>query len=134
MRGNPLQAVDDLQVIKDEVIRLDSAMAGEEHTQGFRAAVLVLSAACFGPDVDDLVAFTRYPRDFVASVSQRMRSCGLWGDGFVNDDWWIQGAFGDEISRPGFWTDVLVAQGMVTVVGRDDKGRLLFGAIGNGPG
>ncbi len=122
-----------LQAIEDEIIRLDPSMAGEENTQGFWAAVLVLSAACLGPDVDDLVAFTRYPRDFVASVSQRMRSCGLWGDGFVNDDWWIRGKFGDEIRGAGFWTDVLVAQGMVAVAGRDDEGRLLFRAIGNGP-
>jgi hypothetical protein len=82
---------DRLQVIKDDLIRLDPTMAGDEDAEDFRAAVLVFAAACFGADVDDLAAFTGYATDFVASVSQRMRNCGLWGDGFVNDDWYIEG-------------------------------------------
>lgn len=72
---------DQLQIIKDELSHLDPTMAGDEDAEDFRAAVLVFAAACFGADVDDLAAFTGYPTDFVASVSQRMRSCGLQGEG-----------------------------------------------------
>lgn len=124
---------DRLQVIKDDVIRLDPTMAGEEDTDSFRAAVLVFSAACLGADVDHLVAFTGYPRDFVARVSQRMRSCGLWDDGFVNDDWYIEGTYQDQVIPPVFWTHVLAAQGLVRVVGHDENGKSIFAAVADGP-
>jgi len=123
---------DRLQVIKEDLIRLDPTMAGGEDSESFRAAVLVFSAACFGADVDHLVAFTGYPRDFVARVSQRMRSCGLWNDAFVNDDWYIDGTFEDQIIPPVFWTHVLAAQGLVTVIGHDEKGKSIFAAVANG--
>lgn len=120
---------DRLQIIKDELTHVDPTMAGDEDAEDFRAAVLVFAAACFGADVDDLAAFTGYPTDFVASVSQRMRSCGLWGEGFVNDDWYIEGDVEDQISPAGFWLDVLAAQGLVTVVGHDENGKAIFAAV-----
>ncbi len=123
---------DRLQIVKDDVIRLDPAMAGEEDTDSFRAAVLVFSAACFGADVDHLVAFTGYPRDFVARVSQQMRSCGLWDDGFVNDDWY-KGTYQDHVIPLVFWTHVLAAQGLLAVVGHDENGKSIFAAVENSP-
>ncbi len=87
-------------------------MAGEEDSEGFRSAVLVFSAACLGADVDDLAAFTGYPRDFVASVSQRMRSCGLWDDAFVNDDWYMDGTFEDRVIPPVFLTQRTCGTGL----------------------
>jgi hypothetical protein len=122
-----------LQVIKDELIRLDPAMAGDEESESFRAAVLVFAAAYIGANVDDLVAFTAYPRDFVACISQRMRNCGLWDDGFVSDDWYIERTFEDQIILPFFWTHVLAALGLVTVIGHDQDGRRIFAAVDNGP-
>ena len=123
---------DRLEVIKDDIICLDPTLAGKEDTEGFRAAVLVFSAACLGADVDVLIAFTGYARDFVARVSQRMRGCGLWDEGFVNDDWYIEGKFQDQIIPPVFWTHVLAAQGLVTVVGHTENRKPIFAAVENG--
>ena len=80
-----------------------------------------------------LIAFTGYPRDFVARVSQRMRSCGLWNNGFVNGDWYKHGTFEDKVIPPVFWTHVLAAQGLVTVVGHTENGKPIYAAVENGP-
>ena len=70
--------------------------------------VVLLSALGVGADVDRLTKETGYPRDFIDSISRRMREAGLWIEERVDDrEWW--GRNGNLIWA--FFAHALVAQG-----------------------
>ena len=118
-----------LQIIRNEIMRLDPEMVGEEESETFRVAVVVLSAACLiGADVDDLVLFTHYPWDFIRCISERMRKARLWGDGYTISDWYSEEGGVDRICLAGFWLHVLVAEGLLAIVERED-GQRAFVAV-----
>jgi hypothetical protein len=112
-----------LEIIKKEVEKLDPALAGAENDEAYQVAVILLSAAFVeGPNVDRLVKFTGYSRDFIADISRRMHGSGLWENGFVHDDHWFRG---DRYATMIFWTDTFVATGQI-VVKRSADGQFLY--------
>ena len=108
---------------KKEVEKLDNDMEGEENDEAYKVAVILLPAAYVeGPNVDRLVKFTSYSRDFIAGISRRMHGSGLWENGFVHDDHWFRG---DRYATMIFWTDTLVATGQI-VAKRSEDGQFLY--------
>ena len=56
-----------------------------------KCMVILLASVEVGADVDRLVEYTGYPREFIESVSQRMRNADLWIGELVDDSgWWDQ--------------------------------------------
>ncbi len=50
--------------------------------------VVVISALEVGPDVDRLVEYTGYVKDFIEAISHRMRAARLWIGDLVDDREW----------------------------------------------
>jgi len=59
-----------------------------EHRNTSECMVVVISALKVGADVDRLIEYTGYSKDFVESISRRMRAAGLWIDELVDDREW----------------------------------------------
>ena len=123
----------DLKVIEEEVRRLTRDFADPEDAGTYRTSVVLLSAALgVGTDIDDLAEFTGYPRDFIATISYRMHSAGLWEDGVVHDEhWWVDDQL-EKIQLVAFWMDVLVAEGCL-VAKRMGDGKFRYRAAQFGP-
>ena len=109
---------DTLNVIKEEVRRLDPKLRSDE--LGFQAAVILMAAALVkGPNTEPLASFTGYPTGVVADISKRMHEAGLWENGTVKTDHWFDG----DKWTVGFWADTLVAEGLVVTHHREDGER-----------
>ena len=81
--------------------------------------VVLLSALGEGADVDRLVEYTGYPREFIETISRRMRRAQLWIEEFVDDrEWWDE----HENLTSGLFVHALVAQGQLVRVGKEDGG------------
>src|SRR5215831_9364988 len=102
----------DIALIKDIVNRLDPSIAGKEDDPAYRSAVVLLAAVSSGPVVEQLVNVTGYDDSFVDEIAARMRVAGLWTATKVKSDHWLA-EDGDTIVSAAFWTDVLVAQGLL---------------------
>ena len=102
----------DIKLIKNIVDRLDSSIAGEESNPAYRAAVVLLAAVSVGAVVDKLVTLTGYESSFVNDIFQRMCLAGLWSATRVRIDHWL--AEDEDTIQPAvFWSDVLVAEGLL---------------------
>lgn len=98
-----------LDVIKEEVQRIDPEL--DKDDDEFQTAVVLMAAAFVtGPHTESLAAFTGYPGHLVADISRRMHKSGLWAHGVVKSDHWIDS---NNNWTYGFWTDCLVAEGLV---------------------
>ena len=107
-----------LDEMEDEAKRASPFMAQDEQESQF---VRVLLAAAFfvGPNIDRLVSFTGYSRNFIAEISVRMHDSGLWADGDVCVRHWFDDEF--EWTEFGLRQDCLVASGyMVKSYGGGD--------------
>jgi hypothetical protein len=81
--------------------------------------LVVIEALEVGANVDRLVARTGYTRDFIESISVRMREAGLWVGELVDDrEWW------DHRSEElwGIFRHGLVAQGTLNRVSNPNGG------------
>lgn len=87
--------------IKAEVQRVNP-FVGEDEPDSQIVTVLLAASFFVGPDIDRLVGFTGYPRNFVADTSCRMQDSGLWADGETFIEHW----FDDELQ----WTELGLAQ------------------------
>jgi hypothetical protein len=68
-----------VRLVRKEVERLDPALQGRETVDDYRAGVVLLAAVWVtGTDINRLIAFTGYDRDFVGAISLRMHKAGLW--------------------------------------------------------
>jgi hypothetical protein len=115
MKGKSDMKTVDVDVIKKEVQLLDPS--SHQNNIGFRVAVVLMSAALVtGPDTESLAAFTGYPPNWVAEISQRMHRAGLWRDSEVNSDHWYRG----KKWTAGIWTDSLVAVGLMRARQREN--------------
>jgi len=94
--------------ICQEVVRLDHSMAGQEDTDTFKVAVLLLAMTRVGIDIRDLLNFTGYPRAFIHTVVQRCRQSKIIHRGELKVKWWDRGTGSIE-----FWIDVGAALGEV---------------------
>lgn len=80
-----------LQAIKDELHRLTLK---DQDDPSFKTDVVLVAAAFgVGPDIEGLVAFTGYSRNFVSDISCRMHDSGLWSNSEVSFDHWFQGEY-----------------------------------------
>jgi hypothetical protein len=116
-----------LHLIGEEVERLDPALQGKETEDGYQAGVVLLAAVWVtGTDINKLIAFTGYDRDFVGAISLRMHKAGLWEEGdFVHSDHWFN-ENGDYCVD--FWIDVLVGLGLLFAK-RDGNGSFWYQAV-----
>lgn len=81
--------------------------------------LVLLSALGEGADVDRLVEYTGYPREFIETISRRMRRAQLWIEEFVDDrEWWDE----HENLTSGLFVHALVAQGQLLRVDRQGGG------------
>jgi hypothetical protein len=100
-----------LELIRKELERLDPALKGQETEDDYRAGVVLLAAVwATGTDIDKLILFTGYNRNFVAAISLRMHKSGLWNEGVAHSDHWFHE---NCYSSAVFWADVLVGLGKV---------------------
>jgi hypothetical protein len=94
-----------LRDFEKEVQRLDPKQKPED--SGFKTAVLLLSTLEVGPNVERLVKFTGYPKEFVRERVRRCRAGGIFRGGKIACEWF------DENGGIALWCDVLVAEGML---------------------
>jgi hypothetical protein len=124
-----------VRLVRKEVERLDPALQGKETEDDYRAGVVLLAAVWVtGTDINKLIAFTGYDRDFVGAISLRMHKAGLWEEGdFVHSDHWFD-ENGDY--SVDFWVDVLVGLGLLFAK-PDGNGSFWYQAVdhdGTAPG
>ena len=69
------QSIEDLEEGKDKVIS--------------KCLLILLASVEVGADVDRIVEYTGYLREFIEAVSQRMRAADLWMGELVDDFGWF---------------------------------------------
>jgi hypothetical protein len=100
-----------LRFLKETLLELDPSLEGAEADECYEAALVLLSALACGPDTTALADFTELPREFVATIRQRMIRAELWTELDVSYDHWF--VTDGVVCTTFFWLDVLVAQGRV---------------------
>jgi hypothetical protein len=78
--------------------------------------VVVISALEVGADVDRLIEYTGYGREFIEAISRRMRAAGLWTGELVDDREWRDK---DDEFMADIFTHGLVAEG--TLIRKPDE-------------
>jgi hypothetical protein len=102
----------DLKFLKKTLIEIDPSLERCEEDESFKTALVLLAALSCGPNVGRLADITHAPREFVTTIRRRMIQVGLWTELDVCCDHWFASA---SVLRPAaFWSDVLIAQGLVT--------------------
>jgi hypothetical protein len=95
-----------LKFLENAVHRLDPKIKSEDSS--FKTAVLLLSALQVGANINRLVKFTGYPKNFVRERAQRCRQNGIFQGGKVACEW-----FDKDNGGIGLRCDVLVAEGVL---------------------
>ena len=113
-----------LQVVKETLLEIDPSLVGNEVSASYHTAVVVLSALTCGPDVVRLAKFTKLPREFIATIHQRMIRAGIWTELEVFSDHWHVAP--RVINPTAFWLDVLVGLGLVVRTWDEEKGYYLY--------
>jgi len=97
------------KTIVSDLERAEPYLVGHEEQDDYRCAVLLLAALQIGTSIEQLTHFTKYPRQFVSRVYERMQEAELWVGDQVRCDHWKRE---DKVSFDvDFWMDVLVAYG-----------------------
>jgi len=91
-----------------EVTQIDPDL--EIDSNGFRTAVILLSALAVGPNIKKIAKFTGYTRKEIAERSKNLRKNKIWVGGKTNCDW-----FGED-GGIEFTCDSLVADGLMNRV------------------
>jgi hypothetical protein len=103
-----------------ELQRAVEEMRNPEHKSITEHMIVVMAALEVGANVGRLVERTGYQRDFIESISLRMRKATLWVGELVDDrEWW------DHRSEPllrGIFRHGLVARGTLNRVPNSDGG------------
>ena len=97
----------------------------EEDDRGFRIAVVLFVAMAEGTNIENLTALTGYPPEFVADISSRARSAGLWVDEGVCYEHWFEG---DMVKPVAILCDVMIVDGQLTREVRED-GEIRYKAL-----
>jgi len=108
-----------LDVIKEEIRKLDPGLESDDEHAFQTAVVLMAAAFVTGPNTLRLSVFTGFPASLIADISKRMHRAGLWESGIVETDHWFDG----DKWTPGFWADTLVADGSLVTQFRKDGER-----------
>jgi hypothetical protein len=116
-----------LNEIQDEARRAEAFLSQDE--EELKSVRVLLAAAFFvGPNVDRLVSFTDYSRDFIAEISVRMHDSGLWADGEVCVGHWFDNEF--KWTELGFFQDWHVASGDMVKCHSGENGTLEYCSSG----
>ena len=102
-----------------ELKRVVEEMRNPKDKEINECMIIVIVALEVGANVNRLVERTGYKRDFIRSISLRMRKAALWVGELVDDrEWW------DRRSQPllGIFTHALVAQGTLNRVPKTNGG------------
>ena len=114
----------DLRFVREALEDLDPAMKGGEDEPGYRTAIVLLAALELGPNVDALSRFTGYSPDFVRAIAGRSVEAGLWTDDDVCCEHWF--AQDGQLRCTVFWTDTLVAEGLVVRSWSEEDGAYRY--------
>ncbi len=95
-----------IDTIRKEVARLDPKLDVE--SDGYKAAVVLLSSLQVGPNIKRTAKFAQYPRAKVARFSRNLRKSGVWRGGKLYVEW-----FEEKNGGIAFWMDVCVAEGLM---------------------
>ena len=75
-----------------------------------KCMLILIASLEVGADVDRIVEYTSYPREFIEAVSQRMRAADLWMGGLVDHFGWFDQ---EENLTAEFYAHALIAKGDV---------------------
>lgn len=92
-----------MQTIED----VREALAGMEVADS-ESALVLLSAAVVGANIDRVHKFTSIPRERVREYAGRLRESGIWAGGHLHVDWQDE-----ENGGIAFLMDTLVADGLL---------------------
>jgi len=93
-----------------------------------KCMVILIASLGVGADVDRLVEYTGYPREFIESVSQRMRNADLWMGELVDYFGWFDQ---EENLTAESYAHALIAKGdLVRDWPRNDRYRYIDVATG----
>jgi hypothetical protein len=104
---------------------IDPTCAGDEANEGYQTAIVMLAAMIEGPDVKCLSNLTNYPQHFIEAIARATEAAKLWSKKGVNYDHWF---VGDQLRCVAFWSDVLVAQGILCRT-RNSQGEWIYGRV-----
>jgi hypothetical protein len=93
-----------------ELKRAVEAMKDPEQKEVTECMLVVMAALEVGANVDRLIERTGYKRDFIESISLRMRKAGLWDGELADDREWSNQSLEPLL---GIFSHGLVAQGAV---------------------
>jgi hypothetical protein len=113
MRDKRMKAIED--IVKD---------LGEDdrYSDSFQRLAILVAAMFVGADVDRLVSFTGYLREFVTDISGRMCSAGLWDKGVYHyEDMYRE----NEFHLAGQLAHEMVAEGKLIAWRRAD-GKFVY--------
>jgi len=114
-----VQASESLKGLKCKIGKIRN----DEDRRISECMVVVLSALDVGADVDRLVERTGYSREFIESISVRMREAGIWIGELVDDREWRNK---DEELMSDIFRHALVAQGTLVREPNEDGGCTYF--------
>jgi hypothetical protein len=98
----------ELPTLKEiEAAILKSDPNEDRANESFKAQVVLLASASYGPNQVRLAKLTGYPRPLIAKFNHNLRRNGVWKNGKVHGDW------SDGV---GFMADVCVALGFTNRV------------------
>ena len=113
-----------LDFVKERLLELDPCLAGAEVDKSYETGLVLLSALSFGPDAARLAEFTELPQQFVATIRMRMIRAELWSESDTCCDHWF--VTEDAFCAVSFWTDVLVAEGLVVRRWVEEEGNYRY--------
>ena len=104
-----------LEEIEKMVKKIDPKI--ETTDEGYKPAVVLLSAVFIGADAKKVAAFTKLPLKLIQKFEKNLRESKVWVGNKTFCDW-----ENEEDGGIAFWCDVLVAQGMIKRVESDSNG------------
>ena len=114
-----------LKFVKETVKECFGLAQEHEDDTAFRSAVVLIAAFVEGANIERLTALTGYPPEFVADISLRARSAGLWVNEQVCYEHWFEG----DIIRPqAILCDVMVVEGLL-IRRENEDGEIQYKAV-----
>ena len=113
-----------LDDVKEVLAELDPTFERSADEKSYRTAVVLFSALVHGPDTEVLAQFTKFPREFVETIRQRIIQAELWTETDVLCDHWFSN--GNVIHPTAILLDLLIAQGEVVRRWAEDEGQYQY--------
>jgi hypothetical protein len=111
--------------VKETVREYFPSAREDEDDIGFQGAVVLIAALVAGTNVENPTVLTGYPREFVAHISFRARSAGLWVNERVCYEHWFEG---DSVKPMANLYDVMVVEGEL-IRKRNEEGEFRYKVV-----